>query len=304
MIYPSRLPKFDYVSPSSLSELCSLTASASNGEIMLLAGGTDAILQLRRREATPRCVVGLKRVPELDFVSERVDGSLAIGAMTTLQTLMSSPDVRRRYGVLAVTAAQIAGIELRNVATIGGNIAGALPCADLPPPLITLGAKVKLVSQGGERWVPIEDFLVGYGKTAASKGEVVTEVNVPGTAPESASVYLKYHDRQSMDMTVAGVAASVELDPGGGVCRDIRLAYAGAAATVFRAKQAETVLRGEALTEEGLDGAAEAACAEASPRADSWRADPAYRLELIRNLTRRAIRCAWDKATTGEEATP
>ncbi|MAF49063.1 MAG: xanthine dehydrogenase family protein subunit M [Rhodospirillales bacterium] len=296
MTYLRRLPKFDFVSPNSLAELCSLTASSADGEMMLFAGGTDAILQLRRREASPRCVIGLKRVAELDFIDERADGGLAIGAMTTLQTLMSSPVVQRNYDVLSETAAQIGGLELRNVATLGGNVAGALPCADLPPPLMTLGAQVKLSSQQGERWVLLEDFFQGFGQTAASEGEVVSEISIARPAADSASVYLKYHDRQSMDMTVVGVGAFVELDPDHNKFRDIRLAFAGAAPTVFRAKQAETVLRGNPLSEDGLEAAAEAAGKETNPRANSWRANPDYRLELIRNLTKRAIRRAWEKA--------
>ncbi|NQV57445.1 MAG: xanthine dehydrogenase family protein subunit M [Rhodospirillales bacterium] len=302
MTYLRRLPKFDFVSPNSLSELCSLTASAPSGEMMLFAGGTDAILQLRRREATPRCVIGLKRVSELDFIEERADGGLSIGAMTTLQTLMSSPVIQRHYDVLSETAAQIGGVELRNVATVGGNIAGALPCADLPPPLMTLGAQAKLSSQKGERWIPLEDFFVGFGQTATAEGEVLSEISLARPASESAGVYLKFHDRQSMDMTVVGVGAFVELDPDHNLFRDIRLAYAGSAPSVFRARQAELVLRGNALTEEGLDAAAEAAGKEANPRANSWRADPEYRLELIKNLTKRAIRRAWEKAVARGKA--
>ncbi len=296
MTYLRRLPKFDFVSPSSVAELCSLTKDASNGDVMLFAGGTDAILQLRRREATPRCVVGLKGVPELDFIEERHDGSLAIGAMTTLRSLVSSSAVRRDHVVLAETAAQIGGPELRNAATVGGNIAGALPCADLPPPLMTFGAEVKLASSKGVREVALEDFFAGYEQTAARKDEVLTEIVVPRPAPASASVYLKYHDRQSMDMTVVGVAAFVELDPDRNAFRDLKIAYANGAPTVFRAKRTEAVLRGEAFAEEGLEAVAEEAVAEAEPRTNSWRADPAFRLVLIKNLTKRAIRFAWEKA--------
>ncbi len=296
MNYLRRLPKFDFVSPTSLGELCALTASAGKGEVMLFAGGTDAILQLRRREATPRCVIGLKKVSELDFIQEQDDGGISIGAMTTLQTLMSSPVIQAGYGVLCETAAQIGGTELRNVATIGGNIAGALPCADLPPPLMILGAQIKLASETGERWVAIEGFFSGFGQTSAAPGEVLSEISLPPPEPDSASLYLKYHDRQSMDMTVVGVGASVELDPGHGRFKDIRLAFAGGAPTVYRARQTEAVLRGEPLSEAGLEAAAEAACEEANPRANSWRADPEYRLELIRNLTKRAIKGAWEKA--------
>lgn len=295
MTYLRRLPKFEFVSPGSLAEVCALTADASNGELMLLAGGTDAVLQMRRRERTPRCVIGLKGVRELDFVREQPDGGLAIGAMTSLQALLSAPLVRQRYGVLSETAAQIGGRELRNVATVGGNIAGALPCADMPPALMTLGARVKLSSQRGDRWVPLEDFFPEFGRTVAVDGELLSEISLPRPAPNSAGSYLKFHDRQSMDMTVVGVSAFVVRDGETQVVHDIRLAYANGAPTVFRAHSAEAVLRGGRMGEEALEATAEMACQACTPRS-SWRANADYRRELIRTLTKRAIRQAWQKA--------
>jgi len=297
MSYLKRLPKFEYVSPQSLAEVCALIAGTSNEEVMLLAGGTDAILQMRRRERVPRRVIGLKGVADLEFVREQADGSLAIGAMTTLQTLLAAPVVSQRYDVLRETAAQIGGHELRNVATIGGNIAGALPCADLPPALMTLGARIKLSSQRGDRWVPLEDFFPEFGRTVAEDDELVAEISLPRPTSNSAGAYLKFHDRHSMDMTVVGVSAFVVRDDDGRTFRDLRLAYANGAPTVFRAKRAEAVLRGHALTEDGLEAVAETACAESNPRT-SWRANGEYRLELIRVLTKRAIRRAWEKASS------
>ncbi|MDP6174232.1 MAG: hypothetical protein QGF09_08715, partial [Rhodospirillales bacterium] len=143
----------------------------------------------------------------------------------------------------------------------------------------------------------------GFGQTKATHGEVLTEFSLAPLAPGSASIYLKYHDRQSMDMTVAGIGAYVEPDPAKEVIKDIRLALAGAAPIVVRAKPAEDILRGKPPSDENLMAAAEAACDQASPRSNSWRASPGYRLDLIRNLTQRAIKAAWDKAAGGEKAT-
>ena len=297
MTYLKRLPKFEYVGPRSLAEVCGLIAGTSHEEVMLLAGGTDAILQMRRRERVPRRVIGLKGVADLEFVREQGDGSLAIGAMTTLQTLLSAPAVSQRYELLRETAAQIGGHELRNVATVGGNIAGALPCADLPPALMTLGARIKLSSERGDRWVPLEELFPEFGRTIAEHDELVAEISLPRPTSNSAGAYLKFHDRHSMDMTVVGVSAFVVVDDESRTFRDLRLAYANAAPTVFRAKRAEAVLRGQMLTEEGLEAAAETACAEAIPRT-SWRANAEYRQELIRALTKRAIRRAWEKASS------
>jgi CO/xanthine dehydrogenase FAD-binding subunit len=303
MVYLRRLPRFEYVGPATLAEVCALTADAAGGEVMLLAGGTDAILQMRRRERTPRCVVGLKRVEELDFVRERPDGGLAVGATTTLQSLLSAPAVRKRYDVLSETAAQIGGRELRNVATVGGNVAGALPCADLPPALMTLDAKVKLSSLRGDRSVPLEAFYPEYGRTVAASDELLSEISLPPPMPGGAGAYLKFHDRHSMDMTVVGVAAFVVRDDDGRTMREVRLAYATSAPTVFRARRAEAALCGARPTEEALEAAAEIACREASPRS-SWRANRDYRLELIKVLTKRAIRQGWRKSASreGEES--
>ncbi|MCL4798673.1 MAG: FAD binding domain-containing protein, partial [Burkholderiales bacterium] len=211
----------------------------------------------------------------------------------------AAPVVQRRYGVLAETVAQIGGPELRNVATVGGNVAGALPCADMPPVLMTLGARVKLSRAGGERWLPLEDFFPEFGRTAAADGELVSEIGVPPPPPRSAGVYLKFHDRHAMDMTVVGVGAFVTLERDGGAIKELRLALAGSAPTIFRARRAEALLRGQAPSEEAFDAAleaaAEAASREAAPRS-SWRANREYRTVLIRSLTTRAIRRACEKA--------
>lgn len=297
MTYLRRLPKFEYVGPRSLPEVCSLISGGDRDETMLLAGGTDAILQMRRRERVPRRVIGLKGVSDLDFVREQTDGSLAIGAMTTLHTLLTAPAVGERYAILSETLAQIGGPELRNLATIGGNIAGALPCADLPPALMTLDAKVKLSSHRGERWMPLPDFFPAFGNTVAKNDEVLAEINLPMPAPHGAGTYIKFHDRQSMDMTVVGVSAYVVLEDDRRTIRELRLAFANSAPTVFRAKKAEACLREQPLTEKGLDETAEVACAEASPRT-SWRANAGYRLSLIRALTKRAIRRSWEIASS------
>ena len=297
-----RLPKFEYLGPQSLAEVCGLIAGTTRDEVLLLAGGTDAILQMRRRERTPRRVVGLKGVAELDFVRGQDDGGLAFGAMTTLQTLVASPLVGQRHELLQAAAAQIGGNELRNVATVGGNIAGALPCADMSPALMTLGAKIKLVSERGERWLALDEFFPEFGRTLALEDEVLAEISVPKPAANSAGAYLKFHDRHSMDMTIVGVAAFVSWDSESRTFAEIRLAYANGAPTVFRAHRAEAVLRGQALSEEGLEAVAETACAESSPRT-SWRANGEYRLELIRALTKRAIRQAWEKAVRSKAVT-
>jgi xanthine dehydrogenase FAD-binding subunit len=295
MSYLRRLPRFEYLAARSIGEVCDLLA-AHTTEARLLAGGTDLLLQMRWREATPAYIIGLKGVSELSGERILADGGLAIGAMTTIQGLLSSPIVRKNYGVLAEAAASIGGPELRNVATIGGNIAGALPCADLPPALITLGATVGLKSSNGQRFVPVEDVFSQFGKTVARPDELLTTVRLPSVSSYSAGRYSKFHDRQSMDMTTVGVSAFVTLDETNHVFREVKIALSSSAPVPMRAKKAEAALRGRSCTDDALEQAALAVCEEADPRT-SWRATREFRFELLRSLTKRSVRSAHQKAS-------
>ena len=294
MSYLRRLPKFEYLAPRTIGEVCALLAGHAD-EARLLGGGTDLVLQMRRREIAPRYIIGLKGVTELACVREEAGGSVIIGAMTTIEAIMSSPVIRKRYGILAETAAEIGSPEIRQVATIGGNLAGALPCADFPPALMVLGAKLKLQSQQGERMVPLEDFFLRFERTAARRDELLTEIHLAAPSPFSGGVYLNFHDRHSMDMTTTGVAAFITTDTERRSFRDVKIALGSSAPVPLRAKKAESALRGRDFSEEVLEETASLVCAEADPR-DSWRASKAFRFELIKTLTKRAIDGAWRKA--------
>jgi carbon-monoxide dehydrogenase medium subunit len=299
MTYLRRLPRFEYLAPRTIDEACALVG-ARREQAGLLAGGTDLLLQLRRRERSPACVIGLKGVAELAGLRALPDGGLSIGATTALQTLLTSPLVRSSYGVLAEAAALIGGPELRHVATIGGNVAGALPCADLPPVLMTLGARLTLRSPRGERTVALDDFYPELGRTIAAPDEILTEILLPAPpSPRNGGVYLKFHDRQSMDMTTVGVGAFVAWDEG--VLRNVRIALASSAPVTLRARRAEALLEGKPLSEALIDEAGAIACEESAPRS-SWRASREHRLALVNVLTRRAVRRACDKAMASEGA--
>lgn len=293
MGYLKRLPKFEYLAPQSLAEACGALVEKA-GQARVLAGGTDLILQMRRREVAPRCVIGLKSIPELAAIRPW-DGDLALGAMTTLSAIESSPLIPRQYDFLARTAAEMGSPEIRLVATIGGNLASALPCCDMAPPLLVLEAAVKLRSVRGERSVALDEFFRGPGQTVMEPDELLEEIRLPPRPALSGGAYLKFHDRHAMDMTVAGVAVFVTLETGSETIQHARIALATGGPIPLCVRGAEAALRGQRLTEEALEEAAGLACAEASPRT-SWRASRGFRLELIRVLTRRALRQAWEKA--------
>jgi len=298
--YLRRLPRFEYLAPRTIDEVCAALAQHGQ-EAKPLAGGTDLIIQMRRREVVPRYIIGLKNVPELDFIRADDGGGLTIGAMATVWAIQSSPLIQERFDFLAQTAAEMGSPEIRYTATIGGNICGALPCADFPAPLLTLGARVKLVSKRGERVVPLEEFFLGVGQTVMEPDELLTEIQVPAQPPRSGGAYIKFHERHAIDITTTGAGAFVILDPEGRACQEAKIALTTSAPTPIRVKRAEAALRGQPLTEEALEEAARLACEEASPRT-SWRATREFRLELIRALTKRALRQAWEKAAAATTA--
>jgi carbon-monoxide dehydrogenase medium subunit len=292
MGYLRRLPRFEYFAPQSIAAVCSALAECPS-DTRLLAGGTDLILQMRRRELMPRYIIGLKNARELAGIRS-TNGSFALGAMTTLDAIESSDVISQQYDFLAHTAAEMGSPEIRLVATIGGNLSSALPCSDLAPPLLVLKAGLKLRSARAERSVRVDDFFVGPGQTVMEPDEILEEIQLPSRPPLSGGAYFKFHDRHAMDMTVAGVAAFVILDSGGEIVQDARIALATGGPIPLRVRKAEAVLNGQPLTDKTIEEAARLAFEEAKPRT-SWRAHREFRLELIRTLTRRALREAWEK---------
>jgi CO/xanthine dehydrogenase FAD-binding subunit len=293
MGYLRRLPRFEYLAPRSVDEACSVLTE-HQGDARLFAGGTDLVLQMKRREITPRTIIGLKGIPSLSFIRSQ-QGGLAIGAMTTLRAIECSPLIREKYDFLCQTAGDIGSPEIRCVATVGGNLSGALPCADFPAPLIALGAVIRLKSARGERSLALEDYFTGFAETAAALDEMLTEIELPSLPPFSAGAYLKFHDRHAMDMTTTGVAVFVTWDRERQVVGDVRIALSVSGPIPQRVKKAEAALLGQIFTEEALEEAAFLACQEAQPRT-SWRARKEFRQELIRVLTKKALRQAAGKA--------
>jgi CO/xanthine dehydrogenase FAD-binding subunit len=220
--------------------------------------------------------------------------------MTTFGAIESSPLIREKHDFLCETAAGIGSPEIRAVATVGGNLSGALPCADFPAPLMILGAIVRLRSVRGERALALEDFFMGFAETAAAPDEILTEIELPARPDFAGGAYVKFHDRHAMDMTTTGVAACVTWDRERGLIGDVRIALSVSAPVPLRARNAEASLRGQTFTEKALEEAALLACQEAQPRA-SWRARKEFRRELIAVLTERALRQAGEKARAAAE---
>jgi len=287
-VFHRRLPRFNYLSPTTLEEALSLLAE-HKGRAKVIAGGTDLVPKLKRREiGTPDYVIDLKGIPGLDKIENNA-GGLTIGALATIGAVESSPIIQQKFAILAQAAQSMASPQVRNRGTIAGNICNAVPSADSAPALLTLGAKLKLVSLKGERTVNIEDFFTGPNQTALTDEEILAAIQLPDMPPGSKGVYLKLSPRRAMDLAIVGAAAVVT--PQDSVCKDIRIALGAVAPTPTRVKEAETVLKGQKLDDNLIGKAAKAAAAESKP-IDDHRASAEYRRDMVEVLVRRAIKQA------------
>lgn len=273
---------FDYFSPRTLDEATGIL----NGEdsARALAGGTDLLLRLKRKQWTPRALVNLKRIAGLREIA--LDGELHLGALLTLNDLIRSPIVQDQFPVLAFAASTMASVQVRNLATVGGNLCNASPAADMAPPLIALNARAVVVGSRGERVTPLEEFFVGPGKASLAPDEILREVRVPRPGEGEWASYLKLEHRQAMDIAIVGVG--IWIKAAGMRCQDVRIVLGAVAPVPMRAQRAEAILRGQALTEERIREAARVAASEAKP-IDDVRGSAWYRREMIDVLTRRQL---------------
>lgn len=270
--------------PSSLGALVAGLVEA-RGAGAVLAGGTDLLVKIRAGSVKPRVLFDVAAVPELHGLAEEGE-FLRIGAAVTLADIARSLLVRGKAPLLADSAAQIGANQIRNRATIGGNIVNGSPAADLLPSLLVTGAMLKLVGAHGERWAGIETFYDGPGLTRRSADEVLVEVLVPADRPGIRSRFLKVGRRRALAISVVNVAARLELREG--IIRDARIALGAVAPTVMRAHRAEALLQGRAANSPLLAAAAEAA-AEIQP-IDDVRASADGRRRLVKAWVCRLLR--------------
>jgi CO/xanthine dehydrogenase FAD-binding subunit len=289
-----RLPHFEYVTPGTLDEACSLLAEHPK-EALALAGGTDLLVKMKQRRIVPRYLVNLRTISGMDFITYDENDGLRIGALTTIQSLKNSVTVKRHCKILAQAAGVESSVQIRNVATLGGNIANASPAADAPLALIVLGASLVLARSGGQREVLLEDFFVGPGKTVLQAGEIIREIHVPPLPLRTGGAYLKHAMRRT---DIAIVSAAVVLTLADDLCNDIKIGLGSVAPTAFRARKAEGLLADKKITEELADAAARAAVDESRP-IDDIRGYAEYRAKTVLGITKQAIMQALQDARLG-----
>jgi carbon-monoxide dehydrogenase medium subunit len=244
------------------------------------------MIQMRRGRVAPRHVLSLHRVAGLDRIE--VDGAVRLGALVTHRAIERCPHFQGGLRALVEGAEVVGGHQIRNVGTVGGNLANASPAADVVPVLLALDATVTCRGPDGERTLPLDSFLTGPGQTARRPGELLTSIRFDQLPPRAATAFLKAGRRKAMEISVVCVAVRVVLDAARR-CQEARIALGAVAPTTMRARAAERALEGQPLTDEVVRHAGRLAADECRP-IDDVRASARYRRLLVETLVPRAVR--------------
>src|SRR5919109_3319708 len=277
---------FEYRTPKNLKEFHA-NLKEFGADANVISGGTALIIMMKQRLVRPSCLVSLRTVRGLNGI-EIKDGGLSIGGLATHREVETSPLVRRRLPLLAETYHHVATIRVRNMATVGGGLAHADPNQDPPPSLIALGATVKAASAGGSRVIPLDEFFTDYYETVLNPDEIITELFVPKLPANSGGAYLKFLPRTADDYATVSAAAMLSLDKNRKTISDVRIALGSVGTTPIRARDAETLLRGQPVKPEAFREAAEKAKEAVDPISD-FRGSAGYKKEMAGVFVRRAL---------------
>ena len=275
--------KFDYHEPTTLKKVFSLMEKYGDGA-RVIAGGTSLIIMMRQRLLTPKVVISLARIPKFEKITYNAKDGLRIGAGARHRDIELSAAVQKHYPLLQETFRKVAQPRIRNMGTVGGNLAGGDPLTDPGASLIALDAEVTLSSSKSQRRLPLDEFFIDYYQTALEPGELLTEIHVP--PPQRPGwCHIKFTPRSIEDFATVGVA--ITLHAKNGTCEDVRLGLNSVASTIVRAKKAEAVLRGKSIDDATLQKMGEVAATECDPMDDN-RGSAEYKREMVKVLVRRA----------------
>lgn len=284
-------PSFEYLRPSTVPEAITLLQQYGE-DAKILSGGQSLIPMMKLRLARPGYLIDINRISGLSHIKEE-GGYLKIGGLTREAELESSPLIQSKYPLLVDTTSVIADPQVRNLATVGGNLAHGDPANDHPATMIALGAQVVATGAKGERVIPIEDFFVSLFTTALQQDEILTEIRVPVPPARSGGAYFKL-ERKVGDFATAAVAVQLTLDDKGNV-QKAGIGLTNVGATPIKAKSAENFLAGKKPDEGNIAQAAKLAAGDAQPSSD-LRGPADYKRGLIRELTKRALARSVERA--------
>ena len=279
---------FDYFEPATLDEALDLLHHYGE-KARVLAGGTDLVVQMKQGKVQPQIVISLRRIQDLNFID--INTGIRMGPLTSLRQIAAHPRFTGRLELLREAALAVGDKQIRNLATVGGNIANASPSADMPPALMALGARLTLRKKNEERIIGLNELCLGPFCTQVKTEELITEISIPSYA-EGSGAYGWAPKRTAVDETLVGVAVWLVGDAAKKICQKVSIVLGSVAPAPLRAKEAEAFLLGREWNPENFRTAGEIASREASPRS---RAD--YRRTMVGVLTREALVKASIRAT-------
>ena len=283
IMYYRRLPHFEYLAPRSVEEACS-QLQKYKGETRIMAGGTIVIHRMKERIALPKYLMSLKAIKNLDHITFDGSAGIKIGAMASLQSISDSTVVKDKSEILALVCRKLGTPQIRNMGTIGGNIASRFATAETVPALIALEAEAKIVSTGGEKTVAIENLY-----KELKEEELITEIRVPPLASGMKGGYQKFAIRERLDYATVSAAVVMVIDKG--ICKDIKIALGGVTFPTMRAKRAEEEVEGKPITDSLIEKAAQAASEDGKTGTDIY-FSAEYKKELLKVMVERAIKQA------------
>jgi len=284
-------PSFEYLRPKTIPEAVRMLEQ-HGAEAKILSGGQSLIPMMKLRLARPGFLIDINRIAGLSYVKEE-GGYLKIGGLTREAELEASPLARTKYPILLDTAHVIADPQVRNMATVGGNLAHGDPANDHPATMMALGAQVVATGPKGERVISIENFFLSLFSTALQPEEILTEIRIPMPPARSGGAYFKL-ERKVGDFATAAVAAQLTLDEKG-ICQKVGIGLTNVGPTPVKARKAEEFLRGKKLDEANVKQAAQLAADESTPSPD-LRGPVEYKKGLVKELTKRALSRAFERA--------
>lgn len=286
------MSRYDYHQPRSLDEAFRLKKTIP--ESLYISGGTDSMVRIKKKELRPHALISLRSIPNLSGVKN--GKIIRIGAMTFISELLKNSLLYEKFPVLLDAAKALGSVQIRNAATIGGNLCNGSPAADMAPPLLVLEAKVRLQSAQKSRVLPLEKFFLGPGETGLSPGEILTDILLDQPEPNTHGVFLK-KGRTRMDLAVASLAALIRTE--GNRCVKIRIAAGSVAPVSMRLLEVEAFLEGAAFSRKLLTEAQQLAAKSVSPITDV-RSTADYRHHLVGVMVKRALEKLLDKEGCGD----
>jgi len=281
------MKSFEYLTPRSIEEATDILNKYGN-EAKIIAGGTDLIVQMKAGSVCPSYIVDIKYIDALNRLDLDENGSMHIGAAVILSRIVDSGIVKNKFPMLHQACSLIGSDQIRNRATLCGNICNAAPSADSAPPLLCLGARALVADQKGMRTIALEKFFRGPGHTVLKPGQILVGIEVPKMADRSSSHYIRLTTREEMDIAMVGVASFISLTTRDKVCNDIKIALGAVSPTPILVSQMEAAFKGKPITIESIEHAGEMAAGCCIPISD-MRASAEYRREMVKVLTRRTL---------------